>query len=351
VESERPLTACYAARVAPERGTIRPFPESAVRILLPLVPLVACTGPTVPTDGTDHTGTEPTTTFTLPPDLVLDDRDNYTFDQRWTMAATEVKANPATILVGWSAKATDAWAAARAADSFARLSLWKLSTTRSDALLRFADDTLDAVITERWDADVAGDTDTTLEALGVDVTTALAEDDAVSWMLTLADDAGPRLDVRDGLFLVPSATQPGISVTIPDGGAEVTWSAAFGTDTLRTDPGHDRYTLDFAALTVDAYGVPFDVGRIDRVFVARFDAVDEADDLGGEVLNLPAVAAGWWTVGTGGFGNVDLSLATDDAGASFPGFTPDAAWLVGGVCSSCLGPAPKFLAIVEVREP
>jgi hypothetical protein len=273
------------------------------------------------------------------------------FDQTWTMAASEIKANPATILVSWASVATDAWGVDRGADSYDLLTLWRLSTTRPDALARLADDTLDAVITDRWELGVAGETDAALPDLGLDVTTALTEDAAVTWLLGLADDAGPRRDLRDGLFLVPTATQPGITVAIPQGGASSTWSVRFGTDTVRTDSGHDRYSLDFSGLTTDAYGQPFDVARVDRVFVGRFDTVDEADDLGPDVLGLPSVAAGFWTVGTGGFGQVDLSLAEDASGAAFPGFTTGAAWLVGGVCSSCLGPAPKFLAIVEVRDP
>lgn len=313
---------------------------------------VACTGPTGTTDASDpHTGTSDPSTFTLSPDLVLDDRDNYAFDQSWTMAASEIKANPATILVSWADVATDAWGVARAADSYDVLTLWKLSTSRPDALARLADDTLDAVIADSWEAPIAGETDAALPDLGLDPATTLVEDDAVTWMLALADDAGPRRDLRDGLFLVPRAAQPGITVSIPEGGASSTWSASFGTDTVRTDSGHDRYSLDFSALTTDAYGQPFDAARVDRVFVGRFDGVDEADDLGRDVLDLPAVAAGFWTVGTGGFGQVDLSLAEDASGARFPGFTTSAAWLVGGVCTSCLGPAPKFLAIVEVRDP
>lgn len=324
-----------------------------MRITAPIAALAACTVPTTPIDPptADTAASTTAPTFTLSPDLAIDDDANYAFDQSWTMAATQVKANPATILVRWTDKATDAWGAPRDDDSYGALALWKLSIPRSEVLARLSTDTLDAAITDRWSAPVAGETEIALEDLGFDVTAELAVDPAVTWMIALTDDAGSRTDVRDGLFLVPDAAQGGISVTIPEGGAETTWSARFGADTLRTDSGRDRYSLDLSGLTTDAYGEPFAVDAVDRVFVGRFEHVDEADDLGGDVLALSTVAAGWWTVGTGGFAQVDLSLAQDDAGGRFPGFTSDAQWLVGAVCSSCLGPAPKAIAIVEVRDP
>ena len=324
-----------------------------MRILLPIAGLAACTVPTAPLDPTtaDTGATSTGPTFTLPPDLAPADDANYAFDQSWSIAATQIKANPVTLTVGWAGKSTDAWGTARAADSYDTVALWKLSTSRADALARLGTDTLDAVITGRWDAPVAGETSATIPDLGIDVAAELSPDPAVSWLLALADDAGPRLDLRDGLFLIPDPTEGGITATVPEGGARTTWSARFGADTLRTDSGHDRYSLDLAGLTVDAYGQPFAPDAVDRVFVGRFEGVDEADDLGADVLALPDVVAGWWTVGTGGFAQVDLSLATDDAGGRFPGFTSDAQWLVGAICTTCLGPAPKVLVIVEVRDP
>lgn len=314
--------------------------------------LAACTGPGTATDGkVDDTGTPPGPTFTLPPDLVLEDDGNIAFSQTWTLAASEIHANAAEVFLSWDGKTSDAWGVERAPDSYGRLVFWKLGTTRSDALARLAVDDLDPVVLDRWELDVAGQTDAELSATGFDPPTALVEDDAVSWLLALVDDAGPRDDLRDGVFLVPRVAQPGINLAIPDTAGHTEWSMRFGDDELRTDEGHERYSIDFSALTVNAYGQPFDVARVDRVFVGRFDGVDEADDLGGDLLDLPAVAAGWWTVGTGGFAHVDLAGATDAAGARFPGFTGDAQWLLGGVCTSCLGPAPQFLTIVEVRVP
>jgi hypothetical protein len=317
---------------------------------LPL--LAACTGPTAPADKATDSGTTPTgPTFTLPPDLVLEDDANYAFDQSWELAASEIKANPAEVFLAWDAKATDAWGLERAPDSYGGLALFELSVPRAEVLTRLADDDLDPVVVNTWQVDVAGATEATLSDLGFDATTLLSEDDAVTWLVALTDDVGARTDLRDGVFLVPRAAQPGIILTIPATAGETEWSVRFGNDELRTDSGHERYTVDFSGLTVDAYGKPFDLARTDRVFVARFDGVDEADDLGADVLDLRGVASGFWTVGTGGFGTADLGLATDEAGAAFPGFTSDTQWLVGGECTTCLGPAPQFLAVVDVRDP
>lgn len=311
-----------------------------------------CDGtPTPPADagaGTGDTGTEPT--FTLSGDLVIDDRASYTFDQSWSFAAIEVRA-AFEVYVAWDQHLTDAWGEQRAPDSYDLLTLTKLATDREDVMERLANDDLDAVIAGTWSVPVTGRVEAALSDLpGFDPAAELVEDEAVTWLLALADEAGPRIDVRDGLFLTPRIAQTGFRISIPVA-AETTWSVRFGDDALRTDSGQSSYTLTFGDLTVDAYGKPFDLARVDRVFVARFGGVDEADDLGGDVLRLPQVAEGFWTVGTGGFPSVTLDQATSPDGDPFPGFTSDAAWLVGGACTTCLGPAPMFLSVVEVRDP
>lgn len=320
--------------------------------IAPILFVSACAVKTLPADQTTDSGTPSTTSpFTLSPDLVMEDDANLAYSQEWTLAASEIRANAAEVYLSWEGKPQDAWDVQRADDSYDKLLFLELAATRDEVVERLAIDDLDAVIVNAWEADVAGETDLPLSATGFDPPTQLPEDTATSWLVALVDDAGSRNDVRDGVFLVPRAAQPGINLAIPDTAGSTSWSMLFGNDELRTDSGHERYSLDFGGLTVDGYGKPFDVARVDRVFVGRFEGVDEADDLGGDVLDLQAVASGWWTVGSGGFANVDLALAQDDAGGRFPGFTTDAQWLVGGFCSTCLGPAPMFLGIVVVRDP
>lgn len=319
-----------------------------MRILLPIA-WVGCGGASTSADGNtpDHTGTPPS--FTLPGDLVVTDDANIAFDPEWLFAASNVKAN-AEIFLSWDTKTQDAWGEPRAADSFDELVLWKLSANRSDAMSALAADDLDTIAAGTWRVSVSGLTSARLSDLGFDAAAELGEDPATSWLAALVDVDGDRIDVRDGMFLVPMASEIGIRVSFPLTTNHYVWTMRFGDDELRTDAGHDRYTVDWSALTVDSYGKPFVGSRVDEVFVGRFDDVNEADDLGAELLVLSGVASGWWTTTPSG-GSAVLTEARDSAGGTFPGFETGTSWLVGGRCTTCTGPAPMWLTVVEVRDP
>jgi hypothetical protein len=293
-------------------------------------------------------------TFTLPGDLRLAQRDTYTFTPTWRLAASEIRAR-ADLQLQWTEKTVDAWGQARAADSFDTLVLIRARTDRADALDRLSRDDLEPVTTGRWETSIEGRTVAFLSDLeGFDVAR-LREDDSLTWLLLLADLAGPRLDLRDGVILVPKIDRERyIVLPISDGVATTSWETRFPNEPLATDEGHEVYTLAWSDLETDAYGKPSDPGRTDEVFVGRFDQVDEADDLAGQVLELQAAADGWWTwtpPPKAPVGAAVLSDATDGAGERFPGFTADTRWLVGGRCTTCFGPAPLWLAEVEARVP
>ncbi|MCB9684752.1 MAG: hypothetical protein H6738_14875 [Alphaproteobacteria bacterium] len=318
-----------------------------MRILWPIV-WVGCGGPTTTGDApADHTGTPPT--FTLSGDLVVTDDANMAYEPEWQLAASNVRANT-EIYLSWDTKTQDAWGAPRAADSFDELVLWEVSGSRAQTLDALAADDLEPLLAGTWRTSVAGETSARLSDLGFDAATDLNEDAGTSWLLALVDVDGGRTDVRDGMFMIPMASELGIQISFPLTTNHYTWTMRFGNDELRTDEGKDRYTIDWSALTVDSYGKAFDAARVDEVFVGRFDDVAEADDLGAELLVLSDVASGWWTVSPTGTSAV-LSDARDAAGGSFPGFEADTSWLVGGRCTTCTGPAPMWLTVVEVRRP
>jgi hypothetical protein len=316
-----------------------------------IVSLAGCDGGagTNTDPGPSDTGTRPT--FTLPTDLVLTDREDYTFDATWLVPSVQVASAPPEIFLDWADHTVDATGAPRAADSYPLLAFYEVAATGSELVQRLADDELDAVITRTFTAAVAGGTSAVISDLGIDPAT-MVEDDTKSWLLALADQDGARVDLRDALVIVPTAGATGFVVEIPDGLADYSYLIAMnGTDTIRTDADRGDYSLDWSQLTVDAYGKAFDAGRVDELFVGRFDDVIEADDLGSEVLDLAAVADGWWTLDPAGATGVELGDCLDAGGGRFPGFTAGTAWLVGGRCTSCFGPAPMFVAVVDVRQP
>lgn len=316
-----------------------------------LLSLAACTGgsATKPDAGPSDTGTTPS--FTLPTDLVITDREDYAYEATWTIPSTPVASGSPVIQLDWGTHTVDATGATRAADSYPWLALYEAATTAGDLADRLAADDVYEVLVDSWALDVSGETSAGISDLGIDPRT-MTEDEGRSWLLVLADREGERVDVRDALVLVPDEAQQGFVVTFPDGLASYEAVVRMnGTDTLRTDADRGEYSLDWSALTVDAYGKPFVAERVDEVFVGRFDDADEADDLGPAITDLAAAASGFWTADPGGATQISLSECRDAGGAAFPGFTSGTSWLVGGRCTTCFGPAPLFAVVVDIRQP
>lgn len=300
-----------------------------------------------------ETGTTSTTPFVLPPELYVTDDVIYAYEATWGFANLPVR-EAFELNFQWDALTEDAWGLERAADSYPLLVLLQLAASEPDVEDRLAIDDLEPVITARWDLDVTGRTMAQLSELqqgGTPFDTAdLVLDPAGTWLLALAEEQGGRLDIRTGLVLLPD---PGVSATVvsfPNGGGSYGWTAKIdGQDEIDTSPGHPVYTLDWSGVTTDAYGKAFDPGRGDEVFVARYEDVDEGDDLSDRVLDLEATATGWWSVDPAGATSLTLEQATDSAGAPFPGFEEGVVWLVGERCSTCMGPAPLWITSIRVR--
>lgn len=275
------------------------------------------------------------------PDLVVVDAEIGSYAGEWVFPSVPV-AEAFELVISWDGLTADGWGEERAPDSFDRVALFHASVDHLGLQDALGAGTAGAVITEQWVAPLVPEqVDLTLSDLGVDPT-ALVEDPEQSWLIALCDDDGDRLDLRTGLFLEPSAAATGFFVTLPTG-AHYTFTSGFQGG-LRTEPGYDTWTVDYGAVTVDAWGRPFDPSAADELFVGRFPGVVEGDDLGSQIHELAAVADGWWTRPTGGDTHFDLGSID-----GFPGFDADAAWLVGVRCTTCLEPAPAWVVPITVR--
>lgn len=314
-----------------------------------IVWLVACTsggggGPIEPLD-TD-TATEAGSTPLPGAELVVTDGNVHSWSSEWRFPEIQIRPE-IEIFVDWAGIVTDAHGVARTADSFDRAVLFEVPGSVADLVADLADDTL--APTARWEAPIAGKTEIGLAELGgFDPETALVPDAGRTWWLALCDEDEARLDVRDGIALAPTTGQAGTFVSIPNGGAAFEWLAQIDGSVLRTAEGYDSYPVDWSAVTTDGYGRPFSAAQGDELFVGRFDAVDEADDLGSKLLELEATAAGWWTADVGGRTQAELGELGGTDGA-FPGFEAEVVYLIGVRCTTCLGPAPLWVAGVDVR--
>jgi hypothetical protein len=111
-------------------------------------------------------------------------------------------------------------------------------------------------------------------------------------------------------------------------------------------PAHDtNITLDWADLTMNGSDLPIDLPNIDRLVLARFD--EDTAALEGDFLHFDALADERFEIDTSGFASAKLSRATAADGTVFDGFD-DRTWFMALLCSTCVNPAPAFLARVTV---
>jgi hypothetical protein len=313
--------------------------------MLSLSLLVGCTG-AGPTDDIVPKTTSTSSSLTgfpeLGPELVVTDEHTHSFVADWVIPSSPIRADlDATI--DWSGVTADAYGVARDPAAFEVVALFHAVASRTEVARLLEVDQLETVVDASWTASVSGQTEVRLSAIDAfDPAVWLVEDPSAVLLFALCDRVGERLDIRTGVVLEPSEAEGG-SVLPLSAGARMEWAAELDGDTLRTQTGHDDYPLDWSAVTTDGYGEPYDAARADELFLARYDDVDEADDLTGRLLDLEATAAGWWTAPLAGEASVSLS---DLAG--FPGLEAGV-YLVGARCTTCLGPAPLWAAGLEVR--
>lgn len=314
----------------------------------------------VPDGGTDtdtdtlttppHTGD---TGETLPTGLVVTADNVYGLTIDYTLAIVELRASW-DALVSWDAVTVDLWGAPLAAATVPELALLEVLYDPSEIEDALARDDLDGKVLSTWTADVDGTlfahlSDLAYGAIVFDpVTFMLAEPDK-TWVLALVEPDGDRLNPLAMVGLDVQASGGDTAVTFDDSSSALTWSAAFDGIPLSAaaDAPADAYTVDWEALTVDAFGKPYDPDLGSELFIGRF-AVDPAS-LGAEAYDLAGAASGWWTMDVGGDTDARLSLARDAYGGPFGGFTGGSQWVIGVRCEACLSPLPLWAAVVEVQ--
>ena len=146
-------------------------------------------------------------------------------------------------------------------------------------------------------------------------------------LFTADDDAG----VEDELSIVDGAAALEVQAELaPEG----TVAVAEGSQPV----------VDWSGLTVDALGNPVSLSRFDRLRIGRYDM--DAATMEADFLDLELLATETWEVDVTGL----TSLPTQEV-AGFPGFTAGPTWVLLLQCSTCMNPAPRFLALVEVVAP
>jgi hypothetical protein len=174
---------------------------------------------------------------------------------------------------------------------------------------------------------------------------------ASTWVLTLwkQNELGTE-EILSSKFVVPVADGP-TTTTWANGDATLDFAPDLRAPPLCAAADAPPYGLNWASVTTDVFGKPYDAILGTQLRISHFAAGDLAD-VEDQLLQLDLAAEDTW------YGDVfsttavdDLSIAATLDGAPFPGFTADGTWLVDIACVdiSCFSPAPLILAVVDVE--
>ncbi len=332
---------------------------------LALMLVVGCGGdkdapaqPTLDTN-TDTTVVVPTGDTSQPPpgpDMVWTPSENYSFDAAWSMATLpEVRAE-FDVIINWGAVSTSGWGQAIEPATYDRVVLAEFLMDETEFLDALDNDTLRRqTAISWWELDSPGTvfaklTDFELDnGTVMDPATFFLESSAKRWVILLATEDDDRLDLHAGIqALVPSDLSQTTQIVLDDASSSLNWSASMPTQPLFTSSGHEVYTVDFDALETTVHGAEWDKTVADELFIGRFDGVAAASDLADQVLDLKSAAVEWYTMDVQNEDETRLDLARDATGGAFAGFTTEGLWLMGIRCTTCFGPAPWAVAVVDV---
>ncbi len=177
------------------------------------------------------------------------------------------------------------------------------------------------------------------------------EDPSRVWLVSLINHPEGANDVLQSKFLTPIYDTSNTLLTFTNDCTtlDVDVNMDEGIPPVVPASGGNTWTLDWSSITVDVNGRTWDPLLGDKLQIGHFD-VDTVAEVEAEFLRLDSEADEFFTLNVfGSTGVTDLSEATDSSGAAFAGFTAEGVWVVAIACTTCLSPAPMYLAVVDVR--
>ena len=265
-------------------------------------------------------------------------------------------ASESDITVCWDDLTTDVRGRAVDPGDVPHAFLSGLTVPKEEALTKLLTNTLNARDTALWyDVDLpAGATCMALSDLSVVGNPLYPEEvltaDSATWMVVLTRPGWlGRTEYITAVELVPTPGEATTHVVVTDDSARLTVDADL-TSAPPITACAGAVSVDWSALTVDAFGVPMDSGSYDTLVVVHDPApLDEVQD---RFLTFTDTATTWSRTEPG---RTDAPL--DGPGAPrtaddrpFPGFFDEGTWLIGVLCQTCPSPMPGFLGVVEAER-
>ena len=285
--------------------------------------------------------------------LSLTDDNNYEYEAVITVSSATCESGE-DIQIDWSALSVDIRGRTVDPAGVDQLALVAFGLSPDDVVTAIAGNTLrqSDVRDYRLYDNAAGGTSAQMSAfsvLGNPFVPAdeFVERDAVwTWAALVQDEVAGRDDILTLLFLDPVVGGEGTAATIDDDSAILDFDATMGA-ALTAAEGVD-YNLDWSGLSVEASGQPFDPLRADDLFVGHVPQETDAE-IEAVFVQILDQADALYRLEVYGETGAALGDATDEDGASFPGFSTGGSWLVGLECTSCTSPAPVLLTRVVVE--
>jgi hypothetical protein len=184
-----------------------------------------------------------------------------------------------------------------------------------------------------------------------------------TWLATLWKESdNGRNDILMSVVVVPVEGEKNTAVNFSTESSVLTFDADLASlTTVQTSPNQD-ITVDWAGVTTDVSGFPFDVRLADRLVIGKVAGTD-IDAIEANFLQLYEQADEVYFLDVYGLNfseltdngnlirldeNGDPVLPRQLDGTPFTGFTTDGTWLMGFDCTTCTSPAPVFLTVVDV---
>jgi len=281
--------------------------------------------------------------------LVLDDAQNYAIESSLTAESTTIASGTDTT-VDWSGLTVDIQGKTMdPATDVSEVQIVRFSSLTEEQIL----EGINTDSLEQSDVTGAatfnpesGDTDALLSEFGFFNVSIDPAEEVVEGMGTYL--VSIKSDVywyRSFSFFLPVVGAPVVPVIIDNESAVLTLSVEMDAGDALEAPRSKQYIVDWTELTTDGYGREIDLSNLDLMMLGRY--TQDLSELESTFTFLEEMAEEKYTGSIESVGSIDLATMLDDAGNPFVDFTGDGTWVLALRCSTCINPAPPFLAIVE----
>lgn len=157
-------------------------------------------------------------------------------------------------------------------------------------------------------------------------------------------DGGPVEEYRMFEFFAPTDGAPAATIALAGDSATLDYTVDIESGAaLSISEG--RVDVDWSRLTLDGAGQPIDLPDIDVIMLARYD--ETPAEIEANFLQIETMAEETYLHDVSGSNAWPLQDLETADGTKFETFDGEGTWILALLCSTCINPAPLFLAPVQ----